>query len=164
MIKNNITISWNSVNDANSYIIYVDGILNETATNPSQNVMFHINGTYSIAVSAVNSYGESRDSTPIIIKVEIPDTEAKSFDWKLLLIIIGSIGLVGITIFLIVRFVPKKELAQINTVCPHCGNYCSPNARSCPQCGELFKKRQRIRNKKKKNIEPTVGSDFKMDF
>ena len=37
-----------------------------------QQIIFHIDGTYSITVTAVNSSGESEHSTAIIITVEIP--------------------------------------------------------------------------------------------
>ncbi len=73
---NNIIVSWNTVFDATSYRIYVNGSLNETTSSTSQQIWLHVNGTFSITVTALNANGESDYSTAIIIIVKIPPTDA----------------------------------------------------------------------------------------
>ncbi len=77
IIYNNITIQWNAVDGADNYNIYVEGLFNETTTTIEQKVMLWVNGTYTIAVTAVNALGESELSNEIIIIVEIPPEEGE---------------------------------------------------------------------------------------
>ncbi len=173
IIFNNITVSWIAVDGATSYNVYVDGILNETTSGTAQKVMLHLNGTYSITVTAVNASGESANSTAIFVTVELPpdiDTETNTdtntddesddgnnegipLNWNIVWLIL-TIGLGVIGIYKLVQSLPGKKNAPFNIICPHCGNYCSPDAKSCPQCGDPLKKRRK--RKKKKESEPTI--------
>jgi len=73
---NNITVSWNSVEGATSYRLYVDGELNETTSSTSQQIWLHVNGTYLITVTAWNTSGESDYSVAITIIAEIPPVDS----------------------------------------------------------------------------------------
>ena len=55
-----------------SYRIYINGTLNETTASTTRLVLFHNNGTYLIAITAVNASGESSLSKSIMIIIEIP--------------------------------------------------------------------------------------------
>lgn len=68
----NITIEWNTVENAEGYNIYVNGIMNETTAYHLQKIMLNVNGSYEITITAVNGTRESLYSVPITIIVEIP--------------------------------------------------------------------------------------------
>ncbi|MFX1311473.1 MAG: hypothetical protein ACFFHD_02530 [Promethearchaeota archaeon] len=67
-----LLIQWTSVNKANNYSVYVDGIFNVSSDDTQEEVLFLTNGTYQITVTAINKSGESPHSAPVSIIVAIP--------------------------------------------------------------------------------------------
>jgi surface protein len=71
IIKEDITIEWNNVENATSYNIYVNGIFNETSSDTTQVVMLWSSGSYNITVTSFIGIFESNKSEPIIIVVDL---------------------------------------------------------------------------------------------
>ncbi|MHA1522026.1 MAG: right-handed parallel beta-helix repeat-containing protein [Promethearchaeota archaeon] len=65
-------IEWFLVNCAETYDIYVDGIVFATTSENSIELMLDLNDVYEISVIAVNIFGESFSSSSITITIEIP--------------------------------------------------------------------------------------------
>ncbi len=85
----NITIMWESVENVESYNIYVNGTLNTTLTQNSTNIIFNLNAVYNITLTAVNEFGESQPSDPIIITIDITPV------YGFILSAIGGLALLG---------------------------------------------------------------------
>jgi hypothetical protein len=99
---NQLNFSWNAVERATSYQIYINGILNQTVSNTSIIIVFPGNGTYILTLVAQNADGESASSQAIEIIIAIPpEVKPEVLTGE---VIIGltfagtSIGLVGASI------------------------------------------------------------------
>ncbi len=66
-----LTIQWTSVTEADNYSIYVNSVFNASSYNNQEEIIFGVNGTYQITVTALNDFGESSHSNPITIIVGI---------------------------------------------------------------------------------------------
>ena len=69
-----LLIQWSTVSNVDYYNVYVDAIFNVSSTDTEETVIFWGDGTYIITITAVNTSGESIESNPITITVEIPPT------------------------------------------------------------------------------------------
>jgi len=67
----NITLMWESMENVDSYNIYVNGTLNATSTQNSTYLILNVNAIYNITLTAVNEFGESQPSVPIIITIDV---------------------------------------------------------------------------------------------
>ncbi len=66
-----ITLQWNEIQGVEFYRIFVDGVPTITTEATSYNMLFPINGTYEITVSAISWYCESDPSSSLFIEVGI---------------------------------------------------------------------------------------------
>jgi len=86
--NNQLLIQWTAVSGADNYSIYINGKFNTSSINNEKLLFFRYNSSYIITVTAINEYGESEHSLPIIITVETsPSKKVMISGYNLLLII-----------------------------------------------------------------------------
>jgi hypothetical protein len=77
-----LLLSWNTTEGATVYLIYINGVLNQTVTNTSIILYFPTNGTYLITIVAGNDDGLSEPSETLEIQVAIPPIPAEELPTK----------------------------------------------------------------------------------
>ncbi|MHA1727526.1 MAG: NosD domain-containing protein [Promethearchaeota archaeon] len=115
IFSESVLIQWTSVNGADNYSIYVDGIFNASSIDAEEIIYLNKEGTYIITVTALNVTGESAhsDSISIIVEESPPIPPVPPINMPILTIIAFSI-IVGL--FVGIKTAKKrKKMSSIKT-------------------------------------------------
>jgi hypothetical protein len=76
----NMTVRWEAATGADSYDVYIDDVFIDSTGDTEKFVEFTGNGTYSIYLVAINTFGESPTSNQLIVTVEISSEATNDTD------------------------------------------------------------------------------------
>ncbi|MHA1745562.1 MAG: NosD domain-containing protein [Promethearchaeota archaeon] len=76
----NLTVSWEVAAEADSYEIFIDEVFMANTEDTEMVVEFTTNGNYTIQVVAINAFGKSTPSNPILITVDNSSIDENRFD------------------------------------------------------------------------------------